>query len=254
MSWAAALAPLLLMLGVLASAGQAPYRHYLPLTTLSRESSLATPNPLAPACANVEQDLSRSWLVNAGLDGPYLAGVPAGWSAFQEGEVRFGEETGREKWGRASWRIEGSGAFRAGAWQLVIGTEPGRWYQAFYATAQRVVGNGRVDGALPLLREVGLDPSGGTRPEAPGVIWGRAAGGRADALAGRYGGWKTLGNGSAPLVSARATGSQMTVFLRVSGWPDVEQGVAWVDSVFFVPACDPAFTRLSLSRGTILSP
>jgi hypothetical protein len=239
---AALLATLLLSLLAAEAGSQAGARLYLPLTGTSRNPVLlATPNPLAPACGNLEQQLERSWAINAGLDGPYLSGVPVGWTAFREGAVAFFEETGAEKWGRASWRIEGSGAFVAGAWQTIAETEPGRWYHAFYATAQVVVGNGRRDGSLPLLRDVGLDPTGGTDPTAATVRWGRSAGGLPDKLAGRYGGWKTLANRNNPLVSTRALGDRLTVFLRVASWPDVEQGVAWIDSVFFVEACDPAF-------------
>ncbi|MFN8533395.1 MAG: hypothetical protein U0556_07595 [Dehalococcoidia bacterium] len=239
---AAAAVLAILALALLASevGGQAGARLYLPLSSTSRGTfATATPNPLAPSCGALEQQIDRSWALNAGLDGPYPGGVPVGWTAFAEGAVRFFEETGAEKWGRASWRIEGSGAFRAGAWQVITETEPGRWYHAFYATAQRVVGNGRIDGSLPLLREVGLDPTGGTNPAAATVIWGRSSGGLPDKLAGRYGGWKTLGNANNPLVSVRALGNTITIFVRVSGWPDVEQGIAWVDSVFFVDACSP---------------
>ncbi|MCL6648378.1 MAG: hypothetical protein K6U89_08605 [Chloroflexi bacterium] len=201
-----------------------------------------TPNPLHPACGRLEHEIEKSLAKNATMDEGYTNGVPNGWTWFSRGNVRSIEETGYEKFGRASWLIEGSGDFVAGGYQ-VIRVTPGKWYQAFYATAQQVFGNGRRDGSLPLLREIGLDPTGGTNPDAPTVVWGRASGGQPDKDAGKYGGWKTMGNNNNPLVSMIAVTDKMTLFIRVRGWPDVDNGKAWIESVQFFEACDPAFKK-----------
>ncbi|MCS6802936.1 MAG: hypothetical protein RMM58_11600 [Chloroflexota bacterium] len=201
-----------------------------------------TPNPVHPACGRLEHEIEKSLAKNATMDEGYTNGVPNGWTWFGSGNVRSVEETGYEKFGRASWLIEGSGEFVGGGYQ-VIPVTPGKWYQAFYATAQLVYGNGRRDGSLPLLREIGLDPTGGTNPNAPTVIWGRSSGGQPDRDAGKYGGWKTMGNNNNPLVSMIAVTTRMTLFIRVRGWPDVDHGKAWIESVQFFEACDPAFRR-----------
>jgi hypothetical protein len=211
-----------------------------PTTPAVQKPAGPTPNP--DACGRLEHEVHRSMLKNATMDDGYNNGVPSGWTWFGDGSVRSIEETGYEKFGRASWLIEGNGNFAGGAYQIVKVT-PGKWYQAFYATAQQVSGNGRRDGSLPLLREVGLDPTGGTNPNAATVIWGRASGGQPDKDAGRYGGWKTMGNHNNPLSSMIAVTDKMTVFVRVKGWPDVDNGKAWIESVLFFEACDAAFKR-----------
>jgi hypothetical protein len=141
-------------------------------------------------------------------------------------------------------RVEGVGAFRAGVFQTVDGLVAGKWYHAFYATAQKVFGgpNGSVDGSLPILREVGVDLGAGTDPTASTIVWGRAAGGLPDKQANEYGGWKTLGNGKAPLVTFVATGTKVTVFLRASGWDDVTASQTWIDSAFLVDACQDGYS------------
>jgi hypothetical protein len=202
-----------------------------------------TPNPLAGSCDDMEHHPERSMLKNTSFDGAYNGGVPESWTPFQKGTVTFGEETGNEKFDRASWRIDGVGDFVAGGYQVVGGLKPGKWYQGFFATAQQVWGPGGKDGSLPLLREMGLDPTGGTDPYAPTVIWGRPAGGQPDKDAKRYGGWKTVSNNNNPLVSMIAVTDKMTIFLRVHGWPDVVKGDAWFDSAYFYEACDSAFKR-----------
>lgn len=210
-------------------------------------SGKPTPNPLHPNCGSLEHKIGESLLKHSDFDGSYNNGVPSNWTWFGSGSVRSIEETGYEKFGRASWRIDGNGAFTGGGYQVVGGLKPGKIYQAFYATAQLVVGNGRRDGALPILREIGMDPTGGTDPNASTVIWGRSSGGQADKDRNAYGGWKTMGQtntakwGFNPLVTMIATGDKMTVFVRVKGWPDVESSNTWIESAMMYEACDPDF-------------
>jgi hypothetical protein len=52
-----------------------------------------------------------------------------------------------------------------------------------------------------------------------------------------------MGNDNNPLVSMIAVTNKMTLFIRVRGWPDVDNGKAWIESVQFFEACDPAFKR-----------
>jgi hypothetical protein len=203
----------------------------------SPPSAGPAPDPLSPGNDDVEQHPERSLLVNttfdAGFDG---SGAPSGWSVFLSGDCAAAQETGLEKFGAAGVRIDGQGDFRAGLLQKVEGLTPNRWYHAFYATAQKVWGpGGVVDGALPTVREVGIDPGGGTDPNALGVIWGqRASGGAADAAKQEYGGWKTLGNQRSPLLTFLASSTSVTFFVRVSGTSNVENSNTWIDSAFLV--------------------
>jgi hypothetical protein len=158
---------------------------------------------------------------------------------YNYGTSYFEQETETEFFGGAGVRHTGGQAFRGGLYQTAKGLLPGSWYHAFYATAQMVFGgpDGARDGSLPILREVGVDPYGGTDPDSKNVIWGRSSGGQPDHDANRYGGWKTLGNGNNPLVSFVAVTTKATVFLQVRGWPDVKVSKTWIDSVFLARAC-----------------
>ncbi len=203
---------------------------------------LITPNPLDPECEGLEWDEGSSLFKNAMFDEGFNDGVPDDWTFF--GDANISDERGGEKWGVAGIKISGSGDFKAGVYQTVNGLTPNTWYHAFYATAQQTWGaNGQKDGSLPILREVGVDLSGGTNPNSPNIIWGRTAGGQRDKDLVKYGGWKTLGNQNNPLVSFKTTGSSATIFLRASGWPDVSRYDTWIDSAFLVPSCEPDFVE-----------
>jgi hypothetical protein len=249
--WLAAIPPLLALLALALHGGPAataqgyqPPRSTLALPLLygavATPTTMPTPNPLSPECGRIEYQPQLSVLANTEFDAGFGDEAPTGWTPFMSPGVVMGPEIGYEKFGEASWTVLAAGAFTAGIYQTAR-VVPLRTYQAWYATAQVMWGGeyGARDGAWPVLREVGIDPYGGTNPDAPTVVWGRTAGGEPDAIAKKYGGWKTLGAGNAPLVSARAQGQRITMFIRVRGWPDVTRSQTWVDSPFLVRSCPP---------------
>lgn len=146
--------------------------------------------------------------------------VPAGWSHFiLSGDLDFrpSEDT---YWGAPSlWLLSDGVPFTAGIYQRV-NVVPGTVYQADAGWAAST----RTD----FERKLGLDPTGGTDPLAPSVIWGPSEWG--------INSWPDL------TVSARASGPIMTVFVwvhhpvtygndwifvdAVGLWPDTSQPVA----------------------------
>ena len=103
------------------------------------------------------------------------------------------------------WLISDGQPYTAGVYQQIAVT-PGSVYQAD-------VGWAAVN-AADMERKLGLDPSGGTDPSAPSVVWGPSEWG--------YNPWPDL------TVTARATGATMTLFIWVGH--GVSHGA---DSVFF---------------------
>lgn len=208
--------------------------------------------PSADACNSKNEDekhLDRSKLKNPGFDGAFNNGVPQDWTKFVlSGNPTFNEETGNEKFDRASLRIEGDNGFVAGVYQTVGGLEAGKYYHAFFATAQQVDGEKAV-GALPNIREIGVDPTGGTDPTKVND-WGiRKSGGQADKDAGRYGGWKTMGNRNNPLATFKATGSKATIFVKTTSASNAARSKTWLDSVFLIEDCNSGQT-VSVGTGS----
>jgi hypothetical protein len=157
--------------------------------------------------------------------------VPDSWSYFVlEGDPDFrtAEDT---YWGAPSLCILSDGMnFSAGIYQQVNVT-PGVVYQTDIGwAAARCSVQGTFQTCSNMERRLGLDPTGGTDPRAPSVVWSRTEAGGDK--------WPDL------TVSARATGQVMTVFLWVhhpsSGgmdeiyldavglWPDASQPAATV--------------------------
>lgn len=201
------------------------------------EGPAITPNPLDPACDDLGHHLERSILKNMDFE----EGTNY-WTEFKEGnaEVSIGIDQG---YGikAPTLKIESNnGGFKAGVYQTVSGLTAGKWYHAFYATAQEIWGpNGKDDG-LPIKREIGIDPSGGTNPNSTNIVWGRSAG-CATRNGCQYGLWKTLENENNPLVSFEATGDTATVFVRASGEENISKSNTWIDVIFLSPACQANF-------------
>jgi hypothetical protein len=120
--------------------------------------------------------------------------IPEGWWYFilsGDPEYRPADDT---YWGAPSlWMLSDGVPFTAGIYQRVPVT-PGTVYQTDIGWAAVTV--------LDFERKLGLDPSGGTDPLAPTVIWSRSEWGMDK--------WPDL------TVSARATAPMMTVFVWVA--------------------------------------
>ncbi len=158
--------------------------------------------------------------------------VPVGWTAFVVGgnvDFRTSIDT---YWGAPSlWLLSDGAPFTAGIFQHVSVT-PGVVYQADAGWAAVTQPD--------FERKIGLDPTGGTNPQAGSVIWGPAEWGISS--------WPDL------TVRARATGPTMTVFVwanhqitygndwifvdAVGVWPDTSQPVWTV-----TPVPSPTATR-----------
>lgn len=111
--------------------------------------------------------------------------------------------------------------FDAGIYQQITGLTPGENYgvQAgilqVYGKTTRTPENGRM------FRSLGIDPTGGTDPTSPNVIWGPEE--------------SRTPNWFYPGVGARAISSTMTVFVRVRSLYDAptnEENSVWVDDTF----------------------
>lgn len=154
------------------------------------------------------------------VDGQKQYQIPTGWWYFVlagDLDYRPADDT---YWGAPSlWMLSDGVPFTAGIYQQVEVT-PGVVYQTdigWAAVTQK-----------DFERKLGLDPTGGTDPLAPTVIWGRSEWGMDK--------WPDL------TVSARATGPKMTVFVwvhhpttygndwifldAVGLWPDLSQPAA----------------------------
>lgn len=93
--------------------------------------------------------------------------VPAGWTPFiLSGGASFTEATDTF-YGAPSLQIWSDGtAFRAGIYQQVSNVTPGATYKASVGWAAP------ADPTNSFVRQLGIDPTGGTNPSAPTVVWG----------------------------------------------------------------------------------
>jgi hypothetical protein len=112
--------------------------------------------------------------------------------------------------------------FDAGLYQQVSGVTPGEYY-GFQAGILHLYSDTKTDGSRDgkMFRSVGIDPTGGTDPTSPNVIWGLEEGLNAD--------WFYPG------VGAQAISSTITVFVRDRSTKAAltsEENSVWVDDTF----------------------
>ncbi|HFD40196.1 MAG TPA: hypothetical protein ENJ31_10185 [Anaerolineae bacterium] len=164
--------------------------------------------------------------------------IPQGWGYFVlDGDLDF-RPADDTYWGAPSlWLLSDGVPFTAGIYQQVQVT-PGVVYQADAGWAAPTQPD--------FERKLGLDPTGGTDPLAPTVIWGPSA-------------WAVKPSWPDLTVSARATGPTMTLFVwvhhphtygndwvfidAVGLWPDTSQPAATV-----TPKPSPTPTRRPPTR------
>jgi hypothetical protein len=96
--------------------------------------------------------------------------VPVGWNAFVlSGSVNFMGVSGPEShsvFGSSSLRLDSGDAFVAGIYTQVAGLQPGKAYKAS-------IGWGAPTAPTDSFgRQLGIDPTGGTDPNAATVVWG----------------------------------------------------------------------------------
>jgi hypothetical protein len=157
--------------------------------------------------------------------------VPTGWWYFVQSGVPDFRQSDDTYWGSPSlWMMSDGVGWNAGIYQE-LNVTPGQVYLADIGWSAPRCNALCADPCdrfcYDMERKIGLDPTGGTNPGAPSVIWGPAVPGPDK--------WPDL------TVSARATGAKMTVFLMVNHpsshgvdeiyldalgvWPDTSQPI-----------------------------
>ncbi|MGQ9586324.1 MAG: hypothetical protein ACUVXG_13115 [Anaerolineae bacterium] len=141
---------------------------------------------------------------------PFLLKAPAGGIAFQEVETSPPLNHQQGLW------VSG-GSFQAGVWQRVEGVVPGREYRA----RSLVWPPSSFDHTV---KRLGLDPTGGTDPQSPAIVWGADAAGPGPATCE---------------VTATVSGTALTLFWMASGDDLVPPGYILLDQVGLEPAVPP---------------
>ncbi len=155
--------------------------------------------------------------------------VPSGWVPFVlAGDLTFMQDVDTF-WGAPSLRMwSDGGTFVAGIYTQVSGLQPGVAYKAS-------IGWGAPNEPDAFGRRLGIDPTGGTDPNAPTVVWGPMHRGPGRFL-----------NGPPPEVnidvSAVARSSTVTVFVYVDHNYSTGQNFIFIDAVsLVVDPVQPAF-------------
>ncbi|MFZ1753213.1 MAG: hypothetical protein WAU10_05725, partial [Caldilineaceae bacterium] len=148
--------------------------------------------------------------------------IPQGWQPF----IIYGDLTYMQDvdtfWGAPSLRMwSNGGTFKAGIWTQVRVT-PGNGYRASIAWgAPNDPGN--------FGRQLGIDPTGGTDPNGPNVIWGPI----------HFGDGRLLnyppGEGPNIDIRARAANDTVTVFFLVDHPRSTGDNLIYVDAIALYP-------------------
>ncbi len=163
----------------------------------------------------------------------FSGNAPAGWSSYiLAGSVSFTPVRGSEShssFGSASLRMDSPGPYVAGFFRQVGGVTPGVGYKASVGWAAP---SNPTDS---FGRQLGIDPTGGTDPNAPTVVWGPM----------HFGDGRCL---NYPLpdvnvdVSTYAKSSTITVFVKVDHNRSAPGSMIFLDAVSLVvdPSLPPA--------------
>jgi hypothetical protein len=148
--------------------------------------------------------------------------LPNGWTAFVlDGDLTYMQDVDT-LWGAPSLRMWSNGStFKAGIYTQV-GVTPGAGYRASISW-------GAPNDPDTFGRQLGLDPTGGTDPNAATVIWGPQHWGPGRIL--NY----TNGQGPNIDVKARAQGGTMTVFFLVDHNRSTGDNLIFVDVIALYP-------------------
>jgi hypothetical protein len=146
--------------------------------------------------------------------------LPNGWAPF----ILYGDLTYMQDvdtyWGAPALRMwNNGGTFKAGIYTQVQVT-PGAGYRASVAWAA-------PNAPDHFGRQLGLDPTGGTDPNSPNVIWGPM----------HWGPGRMLNYPEGPNIDvrARATGGTMTVFFLVDHPTSTGDNLIFVDAISLYP-------------------
>jgi len=157
--------------------------------------------------------------------------VPAGWTPFVlEGDLVFMKDMDTV-FGAPSLRMwSDGGTFKAGIHTRVGNVQPGVAYKAS-------LGWGAPNAPDAFGRQLGIDPTGGTDPRAPGVVWGPMHRGE-----GRIVNYPP-GEGPNIDVSAVAQAETITLFILVDHNYSTGNNYIFLDAIaMFVDAAQPTAT------------
>jgi len=163
----------------------------------------------------------------------FSGNAPAGWSSYiLAGSASFTPVHGSEShssFGSASLRIDSPGAYVAGFFRQVGGVTPGVGYKASIGWAAP---SNPTDS---FGRQLGIDPTGGTDPNAPSVVWGPM----------HFGDGRCLNYPPPDVnvdVSTYAKSSTITVFVKVDHNRSAPGSMIFLDAVSLVvdPSLPPA--------------
>jgi len=155
--------------------------------------------------------------------------LPAGWSSYVlAGSVSFRPVYGSEShsaFGSSSLRLDSPGAYVAGLYRQVAGVTPGVAYKASIGWAAP------TNPTDTFGRQLGIDPTGGTDPTAPTVVWGPM----------HWGDGRCLNYPPPDVnidVSAYARSSTITVFIKIDHNRAAPGSMIFLDAVSLV--ADPS--------------
>jgi hypothetical protein len=145
--------------------------------------------------------------------------APAGWTPFVVSGGLAMDPSPDTYWGAPSLRMwSDGGIFVAGIWTQVGGLTPGATY---YAS----MGWGGPTEPDAFGRRLGIDPTGGTDPNSPNIVWGPMLRGPGKVLNDSNPGYPNID------VSAVAKGSTATVFVWVDHNYSTGQNQIFIDAV-----------------------
>lgn len=184
--------------------------------------------PAAPAMAGGCAGCLPGSLIECDWE-QFSGNAPAGWSPYiLAGSASFAAVHGSEShssFGSASLRIDSPGAYVAGLFRQVGGVTPGVGYKASIGWAAP---SSPTD---TFGRQLGIDPTGGTDPNAPTVVWGPM----------HWGDGRCLNYPPPDVnvdVSTYAKASTITVFVKVDHNRPAPGSMIFLDAVSL--AVDPA--------------
>ena len=128
------------------------------------------------------------------------------------------------------------GPMIAGLYQEIVGVKPGAQYYGYVGSASLYWGNseGKFE---EVCRSVGIDPTGGTNPRSPEVVWGNVT------CTNKRWDFKDDPNANAARVRAIARGPKITFFLRVAFLRGDNLAQAWfTDAAVFLETETPTGT------------
>lgn len=163
----------------------------------------------------------------------FSGNAPAGWNTFVlAGSAGFTPVRGAEShsaFGSSSLRIDSPGGYVAGVYRQVDGVTPGVGYKASIGWAAPTSPTDTFG------RQLGIDPTGGTDPNAPTVVWGPM----------HWGDGRCLNYPPPDVnvdVSTYAKAATITVFVKVDHNRAAPGSMIFLDAVSLVvdPALPPA--------------